>query len=59
MTSGVLEQQAVDLLRSFYNRENFHAPDDKRRKKDHVCRDDENNSKQQQAIIKDDGAKSK
>jgi tRNA-specific adenosine deaminase 2 len=35
ITSGVLEQEAVDLLRSFYSRENFHAPDDKRRKKDH------------------------
>jgi len=34
ITSGVLEQEAVDLLRSFYNRENYHAPDDKRRKKD-------------------------
>jgi len=34
ITSGVLEQEAIDLLRSFYNRENFHAPDDKRRRKD-------------------------
>jgi len=32
--SGILEQEAVTLLRSFYDRENFHAPDDKRRRKD-------------------------
>ena len=32
--SGVLEDEAVMLLRSFYDRENFHAPDDKRRRKD-------------------------
>ncbi len=31
--SGVLENEAVRLLRSFYDRENFHAPDDKRRRK--------------------------
>lgn len=39
IASGVLEQEAVDLLRSFYNRENFHAPDDKRRKKDNKQRE--------------------
>lgn len=32
--SGLLDEEAVTLLRSFYNRENFHAPPDKRRKKD-------------------------
>ena len=32
--SGVLEDEAIRLLRSFYDRENFHAPDDKRRRKD-------------------------
>ena len=31
--SGVLEEDAVRLLRSFYNRENVHAPDCKRRRK--------------------------
>lgn len=31
---GVLEQEAVTLLRSFYDRENFHAPDEKRKQKD-------------------------
>lgn len=31
--SGVLEEEAVRLLRSFYDRENFHAPDEKRRRK--------------------------
>eukprot|EP00536_Pseudo-nitzschia_multiseries_P016886 jgi/Psemu1/222946/e_gw1.1274.19.1 len=34
--SGVLEEEAVRLLRSFYDRENFHAPDEKRRRKDNV-----------------------
>jgi len=32
--SGILEAEAIALLRSFYNRENFHAPDDKRKRKD-------------------------
>mmetsp|Transcript_15642 Transcript_15642/g.23689 ORF Transcript_15642/g.23689 Transcript_15642/m.23689 type:complete len:254 (-) Transcript_15642:344-1105(-) len=32
--TGILEDEAVALLRSFYNRENFHAPDSKRRKKE-------------------------
>lgn len=31
---GILEDEAVTLLRSFYDRENFHAPDDKRKRKD-------------------------
>ena len=31
--SGILEDEAVNLLRSFYDRENFHAPDDKRKRK--------------------------
>lgn len=31
--SGILEEDCVRLLRSFYDRENFHAPDDKRRRK--------------------------
>jgi tRNA-specific adenosine deaminase 2 len=30
---GILEDEAVRLLRSFYDRENFHAPDTLRRKK--------------------------
>jgi len=33
IVSGVLEHEAVTLLRSFYNRENFHAPLDKRKRK--------------------------
>jgi tRNA-specific adenosine deaminase 2 len=33
-TSGVLEEEAIQLLRSFYDRENFHAPDDKRKRKE-------------------------
>jgi tRNA-specific adenosine deaminase 2 len=36
ITSGVLEDEAVCLLRSFYDRENFHAPDDKRKEKNHT-----------------------
>lgn len=30
---GILEDEAISLLRSFYNRENFHAPDHKRKRK--------------------------
>jgi tRNA-specific adenosine deaminase 2 len=33
ITKGVLEQEAITLLRSFYDRENFHAPDHKRKRK--------------------------
>lgn len=32
--TGVLEEDAISLLRSFYDRENFHAPDDKRKRKE-------------------------
>lgn len=34
IVTGILEREAVTLLRSFYERENFHAPDAKRKKKD-------------------------
>jgi tRNA-specific adenosine deaminase 2 len=34
ITSGVLKEDAITLLRSFYNRENFYAPDSKRKVKD-------------------------
>jgi tRNA-specific adenosine deaminase 2 len=30
---GILEEEAIALLRSFYDRENFHAPDHKRKRK--------------------------
>lgn len=30
---GILEKEAIILLRSFYNRENIHAPEDKRKRK--------------------------
>ena len=30
---GILEEEAVRLLRSFYDRENCHAPDHKRKRK--------------------------
>jgi tRNA-specific adenosine deaminase 2 len=33
VSGGMLEDDAVGLLRSFYNRENFHAPEDKRKRK--------------------------
>ncbi|KAL3780774.1 hypothetical protein HJC23_006712 [Cyclotella cryptica] len=33
VVGGILEAEAVALLRSFYDRENFHAPDDKRKRK--------------------------
>ena len=32
--SGVLKEEAIQLLQSFYSRENFNAPDDKRKRKD-------------------------
>lgn len=34
IVSGIMEAEAITLLRSFYERENFHAPDDKRKKKE-------------------------
>lgn len=34
VVSGILESEAIRLLRSFYDRENYHAPDEKRRRKD-------------------------
>jgi len=34
--SGILEEDAVQLLRNFYDRENFHAPDNKRRRKNQI-----------------------
>lgn len=33
ITGGILEKEAIQLLRSFYNRENFHAPEEKRKRK--------------------------
>ena len=33
IVSGVLKDEAIGLLRSFYDRENFHAPDEKRKRK--------------------------
>ena len=38
--TGILKKEAVSLLRSFYERENFHAPEAKRRKKDQTIQDD-------------------
>lgn len=34
IVSGVLRDEAITLLRSFYDRENFHAPEDKRKRKE-------------------------
>ena len=34
IVEGILKEEAISLLRSFYNRENFHAPEDKRKRKD-------------------------
>ncbi|KAL3911409.1 MAG: hypothetical protein SGILL_007293 [Bacillariaceae sp.] len=33
ISSGILEKEAITLLQSFYDRENFHAPDAKRKEK--------------------------
>lgn len=35
IASGIMEEEAVALLRSFYDRENFHAPDHRRRRKEY------------------------
>lgn len=34
VTGGVLKEEAITLLRSFYSQENHHAPDEKRKRKD-------------------------
>ena len=33
IVTGILAEEAIELLRGFYNRENFHAPREKRKKK--------------------------
>jgi len=33
IVEGILKEEAITLLRSFYDRENFHAPEDKRKRK--------------------------
>lgn len=33
IVGGICEEEAIRLLRSFYDRENFHAPDEKRKRK--------------------------
>lgn len=37
VVGGIKEKEAIHLLRSFYDRENFHAPDDKRKRKEPHC----------------------
>ena len=39
IVSGILEQDAVSLLREFYKRENCHAPEDRRKKKETSTQD--------------------
>ena len=41
---GLLETEAIQLLRCFYDRENFHAPDDKRKRKDNANSERKNHS---------------
>lgn len=41
IVTGILEAEGIHLLRSFYERENFHAPDDKRKRKPQ-CSESEN-----------------
>ncbi len=41
IVTGILEEEGIHLLRSFYERENFHAPDDKRKRKPQ-CSESEN-----------------
>ena len=40
IVEGILKDEAVRLLRSFYDRENFHAPDDKRKRKPPLSAED-------------------
>ena len=44
IVGGILEKEAIGLLRSFYDRENFHAPDEKRKRKhaDKDCSNEHN-----------------
>ena len=38
VVGGLMEKEAIDLLRSFYNRENIHAPEERRKRKaPHNC----------------------
>lgn len=39
IVGGICEQEAINLLRSFYDRENFHAPDEKRKRKPQTSED--------------------
>lgn len=42
---GIHEEEAVKLLQSFYNRENFHAPDHKRKRKPAIAEERADDSK--------------
>ena len=42
---GIHEEEAVRLLQSFYNRENFHAPDHKRKRKPAITEEKTTDSK--------------
>ena len=42
---GICEDEAIRLLRSFYDRENFHAPDEKRKRKPQASANDSGVSK--------------
>ena len=41
IVEGVLKEEAIRLLRSFYDRENVHAPDDKRKRKPNSMENEE------------------
>jgi len=43
---GIHEEEAVRLLQSFYNRENFHAPDHKRKRKPAIAEEGTDDSKE-------------
>jgi len=43
---GIHEEEAVKLLQSFYNRENFHAPDHKRKRKPAIAEEGADDSKE-------------
>lgn len=54
IVKGILEEEAISLLRSFYNRENFHAPEEKRKKKSLQVSEEDNDEemhKKQQKVV--------
>jgi tRNA(Arg) A34 adenosine deaminase TadA len=56
IVEGVLKEEAIHLLRCFYDRENFHAPEDKRKRKPGTIHDSTSSNSQQRESNQDDEA---